>query len=537
MSAISRLVRPLVSAKTYRALAFYLAELVLGIVGFVLLLAAWPVTVVFAITPLVIPILVGLRLAVGLLAKAEGGLARELLRVQVDPPISSGGRGFWDRGLQILRDVTFWKQQAHLLIAWPIALVPIAVVGFGIQLVSILIWYPWADSSDAFGLFDIDTFAEALPVAAVGLAVLVVAAHLLGPYAALSRRIAAYLLSGEQPRRSPAEVSARRLRALTVAALGAALVVGTLFLIWFASSGDYFWPVWPLLAISLVIGVPGWVILVLEQPEIRRLTLGSRALAIQVGISVLIFGFLVAVWAITTGGYFWPIWPGLALALLAGAHAVVVYAPRSHRMERLERSHAAAVDVQESDLRRIERDLHDGAQARLVALGMSIGMAEEKLDTDPEAARALLAEARTDARNALEELRDLARGIHPPILTDRGIEAAVTALSGHSPVPVSLAVDVAERPAPPVETAAYFVVAEALANAIKHADATRIDIRIRRTNGMLLAEVEDDGHGGANPAGNGLAGLERRVRALQGTLTVESPAGGPTTVRVELPCA
>jgi len=534
---MSRLLRPLVSATTYRALVFYIAELLLGITGFVLLLAAWPVTVVFAITPLVIPILVGLRLAVGLLAKAEGGLAREMLGAQVDPPISSGGRGFWNRGLQVLRDVTFWKQQAHLLVAWPMALLPVAVVGWGIQLVSIPIWYRWGDSSDVFGLFDIDTLPEALPIAAVGLIVLVAAAHLLGPYARLSRRIAAYLLSREPgPRRSPEEVSARRLRVLTVAALAAALVVGTLFLIWFASSGDYFWPVWPLLAISLVVGVPGWVILVLEQPEISRFTLGSKALAIQIGISVLIFGFLVAVWAITTGGYFWPIWPALGLALLAGVHALVVYGRRSHRIERLEESRSAAVDVQESELRRIERDLHDGAQARLVALGMSIGMAEEKLDSDPEAARALLAEARSDARNALEELRDLARGIHPPILTDRGLEAAVTALSGKSPVPVSLAVDVAERPPPPVETAAYFVVAEALANAIKHADARRVDIRIRRTDGMLVAEVEDDGRGGANPAGNGLAGLEQRVRALDGRLGVESPEGGPTTVRVELPC-
>jgi signal transduction histidine kinase len=535
---MSRLLRPLVSATTYRALAFYIAELLLGVIGFVLLLTVWPVTVVFAITPLVIPILVGLRLAVGLLARAEGALARELLGVRVDPPISSGGGGFWDRGLQVLRDQTFWKQQAHLLVAWPMALLPIAVVGWGIQLASIPIWYRWADSSDVFGLFDIDTLAESLPIAAVGLAILLAAAHLLGPYAALSRRIAGYFLTGEPgPRRSPEEISARRMRGLTIAALGATLVVGTLFLIWFASSGDYFWPVWPLLAMSLVVGVPGWVILVLEQPEISRLTLGSRALAIQVGISVLIFGFLVAVWAITTGGYFWPIWPALGLALLAGAHAVVVYARRTHRIEHLERSRAAAVDVQESDLRRIERDLHDGAQARLVALGMSIGMAEEKLATDPEAARALLAEARTDARNALEELRDLARGIHPPILTDRGLEAAVTALSGRSPVPVSLSVAVPDRPPPPVETAAYFVVAEALANAIKHADARRIDIRIRRENGRLVAEVEDDGHGGANAAGNGLAGLEQRVRALQGTLSVESPAGGPTTVRVELPCA
>jgi signal transduction histidine kinase len=214
----------------------------------------------------------------------------------------------------------------------------------------------------------------------------------------------------------------------------------------------------------------------------------------------------------------------------------VVYASHHHRIEALEASRAGAVDVQETELRRIERDLHDGAQARLVALGMSLGMAEQHLDTNPEAVRALLAEARLGAAEALEELRDLARGIHPPILADRGLEAALAALVARSPVPASLAVDVDERPAPAVETAAYFTVAEALANAIKHARAQRVDIRIQRTDGVLMAEIADDGEGGADPSGLGLTGLRQRAEALDGTLRVESPAGGPTTVRVELPC-
>jgi signal transduction histidine kinase len=194
------------------------------------------------------------------------------------------------------------------------------------------------------------------------------------------------------------------------------------------------------------------------------------------------------------------------------------------------------VSVQETELRRIERDLHDGAQARLVALGMSLGMAEEKLRTDPEGAIVLLAEARTGAKEALEELRDLARGIHPPILTDRGLEAAIAALAARSPVSVTLTVDVPTRPPAAVETAAYFVVAEALANAIKYADATSIDVRIGRSNGSLVAEVADDGNGGADLAGNGLTGLDQRVRALDGRLRIASPEGGPTTVRAELPC-
>jgi signal transduction histidine kinase len=208
----------------------------------------------------------------------------------------------------------------------------------------------------------------------------------------------------------------------------------------------------------------------------------------------------------------------------------------TQRIEELEATRAGAVDVQESELRRIERDLHDGAQARLVALGMSIGMAEEKLRTDPEGARALLAEARTGARKALEELRDLARGIHPPILTDRGLEPAIVALAASSPLPVTVSVDVPERPPAAVETAAYFVVAEALANAVKHADAARIGIMIRRSNGALVAEIVDDGRGGADPSGAGLRGLRQRAGALDGTLRIDSPAGGPTTVSAELPC-
>ncbi|HEY6397132.1 MAG TPA: histidine kinase, partial [Solirubrobacteraceae bacterium] len=184
----------------------------------------------------------------------------------------------------------------------------------------------------------------------------------------------------------------------------------------------------------------------------------------------------------------------------------------------------------------IERDLHDGAQARLVALGMSLGMAEQKLATDADAARALLAEARAGAGEALRELRDLARGIHPPVLADRGLEAAVRSLAAASPIPVTVSVDNPGRTRPPVETAAYFVVAEALANAGKHAGASRLSVRIARSGGVLALEIEDDGVGGADASGSGLSGLRRRVEALDGSLTVASPPGGPTIVRSVLPC-
>src|SRR5262249_13232325 len=155
------------------------------------------------------------------------------------------------------------------------------------------------------------------------------------------------------------------------------------------------------------------------------------------------------------------------------------------------------------------RDLHDGAQARLVALGMSIGLAEQKLTTDPESARELLVETRKGMQEALEELRDLARGIHPPALADRGPEAAVSTLAYRSRLRVRVEVALDDRPPAVVETAAYFVVAEALANAIKHALATGVNVRVRMRGSRLLVEVDDDGHGGADPSGNGLTGLKR----------------------------
>jgi signal transduction histidine kinase len=214
--------------------------------------------------------------------------------------------------------------------------------------------------------------------------------------------------------------------------------------------------------------------------------------------------------------------------------------PRSEelteRVDVLTSTRAGAVDAQAAELQRIERDLHDGAQARLVALAMSLGMAEDKLDSDPAQARELLVEARGEARTALTELRDLARGIHPPILSDRGLEAAITSLAARSPLPVTIEVDVEPRPPAAVEAAAYFVVAEALTNATKHSQARAVLVRLERRDDVLAVEVADDGRGGADAAGSGLLGLARRVEALDGALRVVSPPGGGTTLHAELPC-
>jgi signal transduction histidine kinase len=222
----------------------------------------------------------------------------------------------------------------------------------------------------------------------------------------------------------------------------------------------------------------------------------------------------------------------------------------SARVEELQETRAGAVDAAAAELQRIERDLHDGAQARLVALAMDLGLAEERFGRDPDSAIELVGEAREEAKRALAELRDLARGIRPSLLAERGLGPALTALAARSPVPARVELDVPEKLPPAVELAVWFVVSEALANAGKHSGAQRALVRVtkddgvaatgigrvRHRGGSLVAEVIDDGRGGADPAGDGLTGLRRRVEALDGGLTVTSPAGGPTVVRAELPC-
>ncbi|WP_375487037.1 sensor histidine kinase [uncultured Jatrophihabitans sp.] len=237
----------------------------------------------------------------------------------------------------------------------------------------------------------------------------------------------------------------------------------------------------------------------------------------------------------------WWLPPGLALrAYAAIARALLSTSEKSRlalRVEQLTESRAETVDTQAAELRRIERDLHDGAQARIVALGMSLALAEDQLDRDPEAARALITEARASSSDALSELRDLVRGIHPPVLADRGLVGAVQALALASPLPVDVRADVPGRLPAPVESAAYFAVAEALTNVIKHSGAQTARVELRHTRDTLSVVVHDDGHGGADPAtGTGLHGIGRRLAAFDGTLAVSSPPGGPTELAMVLPC-
>jgi signal transduction histidine kinase len=215
------------------------------------------------------------------------------------------------------------------------------------------------------------------------------------------------------------------------------------------------------------------------------------------------------------------------------------------RVETLARSRAEIVAATDAERRRIERDLHDGTQRRLVSLAMHLGMARASLTDAPEPVRQVIEQAHDEATEALAELRQLVRGLHPAVLDDRGLDAALSGIAANAPLPVRLRVDVATRCAPAVEAVAYFVVSEALTNVAKHAAATHAEVSVERTGDRLHVVITDDGHGGAtlSPAGTppdgggtGLRGLTQRAAAVDGTLTVESPPGGPTVITVELPC-
>jgi len=239
------------------------------------------------------------------------------------------------------------------------------------------------------------------------------------------------------------------------------------------------------------------------------------------------------------GGWLVPRTIGLHARALLGREAD---AELVGRVQQLTQTRAVAVDSAAAELRRVERDLHDGAQARLVALGMSLRAAERLIPTSPQAAIALVAEARESSSKALTELRDLVRGMYPPVLADRGLADAVQALALDTPVRTETDIELPGRLEQPVESACFFAIAEALTNAVKHSGARLVQIRMRYAArpapGLLRIEVTDNGTGGADPAnGSGLAGVERRLATFDGILAVSSPVGGPTIIVMEIPCA
>ncbi len=278
-------------------------------------------------------------------------------------------------------------------------------------------------------------------------------------------------------------------------------------------------------------GCVGWVLAILPAGVLLLGVVGVVAPYASAGlrlltIAVAALGVWASPWLLRGYGEF-------ARSMLAPTQQAAL----TLRVHQLAQTRTEALDTGAAEIRRIERDLHDGAQARLVAMGMTLDAAGQIIDTNPEAARALLYEARDASVKALAELRDLVRGIHPPILADRGLAEAIKALAMDSPMRIHLASELQGRASAPVESAAYFAVSELLANVSKHAEARETWIDIRYTDGMLRIGVTDNGHGGADPArGSGLRGIERRLAAFDGVLAVSSPPGGPTAVTMEIPC-
>jgi signal transduction histidine kinase len=251
----------------------------------------------------------------------------------------------------------------------------------------------------------------------------------------------------------------------------------------------------------------------------------------------------IVTFVVTLTGLFvlWPVLPFVVRGLANADRAMVrgLLSPSDElerRIAELESDRGVVVDAAAADLRRIERDLHDGAQARLVALAMGLGLAKEKLLEDPDAAASMVEEAHGEVKLALQELRDLARGIHPAVLTDRGLDAALSSVASRCTVPVKVTVDLDERPAAAIEGIAYFTVSELLQNVSKHSRARSAAVDVWRSEGRLLIQVGDDGRGGASlDGGTGMRGLADRLGAVDGLFVVESPEGGPTTVTAELP--
>jgi signal transduction histidine kinase len=549
-----RLTRTLVAPAIYKRVAYLLTALVLGPVWFSALVAVWSLCAGLIITPFVIPALIVLAYMTRGFAALEAEIARPLLDVDAHAPAARPPRpGFWGwfRGQF---SPGFWRAQAYLLIRWfagfPIAIAVITALAVSLATLTAPVWVPFVHGGAQLGFWRPHTFVQSLVGVPLGLlllplSVLIAEALALpfGPLAFSLLRPDADAITVTVPegtaRRHP---PARPGQALEIHAAVDAVLVAVPIVIWALTSRGYFWPVWVILPLATVLAIHAWFVLLADEPSVVAQFRGSRVLAASTGIGAALAAFMTLIWAITAQGYFWPVWPmlGIAIVLATELLAVLLLSPGraelTERIETLETSRAGAVNAQDTELRRIERDLHDGAQARLVALGMSLGMAEQKLAEDPERAGELLAEARIGAEHALKELRDLARGIHPPVLADRGLEAALDSLASTTPLRVVVSVHVVPRPAPAVESAAYFVAAETLANAAKHARARQVDIRIARIADLLELEVRDDGVGGANPNGTGLQGLRRRVEALDGTLSVISPRGGPTTIRAQLPC-
>jgi signal transduction histidine kinase len=309
--------------------------------------------------------------------------------------------------------------------------------------------------------------------------------------------------------------------------------------VWAGNRPQYYWPRWVWFGLAVNVAAQYAVYRGLRRPR------GSRAIAVHGGLTLVYALLDVAAWALAGGGWFWPAASVPAVVAAWVVHLLYRRRPSAvrerelaSRVAVLSRTRSSALDVQAAELKRIERDLHDGAQARMVSLAMNLGLASELLSRDPDAVAELLVEARATTLTALAELRTVMEGIQPPVLADRGLVGAVEAVALDLAVPVTVTADVPGRLEAPVESAVYFAVAECLANVVKHSRASRAWVRLVHAGDTLSVLVGDDGCGGADlGAGTGLLGVVRRLEVFDGTLTVDSPVGGPTQVIMEVRCA
>jgi signal transduction histidine kinase len=324
-----------------------------------------------------------------------------------------------------------------------------------------------------------------------------------------------------------------RQETIVSAAIGLLMLV-----IWAAAGARNFWPAWVWFGLAIPLAFQVAIRRALRAPR------GHKLLAVHSEITGVLALMLLVIWLLTGAHNFWPVWPVLGLSVLLAGHAWIrhsVSASREQvladRVEVLTRTRRGALDVQATELQRIERDLHDGAQARLVSVAMNLGLAEELLAKDPQSVAELITDARSSALTALDDLRTVMRGIQPPVLADRGLAGAISALALGLAVPVTVSGELPGRAPVPVESAAYFATSECLANVVKHSGARHATVELGYRDGVLSVVVRDDGAGGASlAAGSGLRGVARRLEVFDGTIVLTSPAGGPTVVSMEVPC-
>jgi signal transduction histidine kinase len=463
-----------------------------------------------------------------------------------------GGDQFLARLSATLHDRQTWKDLqwlvVHSVVGVAFGSVALGLIAQVLGTLTLPLWYwaipggvQWSGSS---GLWEIDNLWEALLVAPLAVPLAAITVMLLRVMASGQAHLASALLgspTGVAPWSGAADTAAPMQdpgRALPLHVAIASFAGFICTLVW-ALTGGYFWPVWAWLGLAISVALHAVAVHALRATGDP--VAGFRA---KVELCVVIAAICFAVWALAGGGYLWPVWPVIGMSVALALRALFLFRNRLpwvreqalvERVDQLTRTRRGALDVQDSELRRIERDLHDGAQARLVALSMQLGRAEARLEGQPELAD-LVRQARGEASAAIAELRDLARGIAPPVLVARGLEAAVDALGRRAMTAVTVEAQIDRRPPAVIETAAYFVVAEALTNVAKHAPDATAHVSLALDDERLLIEVSDDGPGGAVVTGGGLTGLRHRVEALDGTLLVTSPPGGPTTIRAELPC-